>query len=82
MDISQFNFDEPAESSPDDLLQAYLKRLTKDDLIDALWASLNQVQGKHTAIMTAIGAENTDQGWKMPKTSDVANKVRGSFDAN
>lgn len=66
-------------SESEEMLQAYLKRFKKDDLIDALWASLNHTPNKTTAIMTALGAENTDIGWKMPKTSEAAEKVRGSF---
>ena len=68
----------------DERIQAYLSKMTKADIINALWASLSELEDQtHTtktrAVMTAIGAEYMDAGWKLPSPTQAAEKVRGSF---
>jgi hypothetical protein len=68
----------------DQRIQAYLSRMTKADIIDALWASLKEMEDqtqipKTSAIMNVIGAEDIGDGWQLPSPTQAAEKVRGSF---
>jgi hypothetical protein len=68
----------------DQRIQAYLSKMTKADIINALWASLNEMEEqthlpKTPAIMNAIGAVDMEEGWKLPSPTQAAEKVRGSF---
>jgi hypothetical protein len=65
-------------------IQAYLSKMTKADIIDALWASLKEMEAqtqipKTPSIMNVLGAEDIGDGWQLPTPTQAAKKVRGSF---
>jgi hypothetical protein len=65
-------------------IQAYLSKMTKADIIDALWASLKEMEAqtqipKTPSIMNVLGAEDIGDGWQLPTPTQAAAKVRGSF---